>query len=74
MNKINIKAALIASAFFLALLFLFLANFVNSGILPWNYGLIAFVSNLIELPIAIIFGALSYTARTKDQEQIKNQG
>ena len=60
----DMKAALMTAGLFLALTLLFLANFSNAGRIPWKISLISFSFNLLELPPAIIFGALSYSART----------
>ena len=64
----DIIAAFTTSAVFLCVIFLFMANFVNLGLFPWKLGLLVFVFNLIELPIAIIAGALTYSSRTTKPE------
>ena len=62
----DIKAALVTSSIFLAVIFLLVANLVNLGFFPWKLGLLVCLFNLIKLPIAIMAAALAYSARTAD--------
>jgi hypothetical protein len=56
----NAKAAIGTSLVFWLLVFLFLGNFVNTGILPLEAALLSLGFNLIELPIGILVGSLLY--------------
>lgn len=55
-----IHAALVTSGVALLFLFLSLAVFTNKGALPPQVTLLSLVFNLIELPPAVVFGAVVY--------------
>lgn len=56
----NIKAGLVTSVIFCVFTSLFLAHFVNLGLFSIKMYLIFLLFNVIELPIAVLFGASIY--------------
>jgi hypothetical protein len=60
-----IHAALVTSGVALLFLFLSLAVFTNKGALPLRVTLLSLAFNLIELPPAVVFGAVVYEIATE---------
>ncbi len=58
--KSNISAGIMSSLIFLLFLILMLFNFTNLGILTIKMSLTSIIFNLIELPPAILVGAILY--------------
>jgi hypothetical protein len=60
------KTALVTAVLFLIILMVYLANITNLGVLPLKVSLISFIFNLIELPLAILIGAVTYEPKNEE--------
>jgi hypothetical protein len=60
----DIIAAMVTSGLFVLLMTLFLLNLSNLGIYPLTISLTSIIFIIIELPFAVMIGAVTYTSRT----------
>jgi hypothetical protein len=58
--KSNISAGIVTSFLFLGIVFLLFSNFTNLGIFTPAMSLTSFLFNILELPPAVLMGAILY--------------
>ena len=61
----DLSAAMTTSGIFASLMALYLLNLTNLGIYPLTISLTSIIFTIIELPFAVMIGAVTYTSRTE---------
>jgi len=61
----DLIAAMVTSGLFVLLMTLYLLNLSNLRIYPLTISITSIIFNIIELPFAVMIGAVTYTSRTE---------